>query len=900
MHRNRLLRIAAPLAAVATLAVAVPVHAEGPGGYGKNDGGGFRNVLPPGQNGLATFQDYLAFQSKGTRPRHWADQQPLYENLLYASPSLSDDQVDDYFKDATFGVRKAKRESVVEPRDGVTIIRDADYGVPRVYGQTRKDTMFGAGYASAADRLFLMDVLRHTGRADLSNFLGGGNVQADANQWQFAPYTEADLEDQLRRPGRGSQKAWKKLRGDVKAYVGGINTYITAARKDPQLMPAEYTAIGKRVQRWKQTDVIATASLFGGIFGRGGGAEVASGLAFRALEARFGTDEARALWSGFRDRNDPSAPTTVPGSFPYMTGDSFAAKGLAIPDAGSVTPAKVVSGQKTARSLASEEAPRAGAGFGELLLEERLDGHHSNWLLLAGRESASGRPMAVMGPQVGYYLPQVLTEIELHGPGIDARGAAFPGVSMYVQLGRGRDYAWSATSAGSDNTDTFAEVLCSGSKHKYRYKGKCRTMDKLVRKLSWTPNRIDSTPAGTATLTAYRTVHGVVRSYGTVGGKPVAFVTARSTYLHEADSIEGFRRLNRPGDVKGPKGFHKAASKIRFTFNWAYTDSTKTAYYLSGAYPRRAKGTSPDFPILGTGEYDWVGFDPQRNTSDLIEPDDHPRAVDRAVTVSWNNKPAKDWAAADDQWGYGPLYRSDLIEEKLRDAVAGDKKATLAQMVQAMEESATQDIRGVKVLPTVFEVMGTPTDPQVAQAVQTLKAWTADGAHRRDLDRDGVYERSAAVEIMDAWWPRLVAAQFESALGAEAFEAVQSLVGIGATSTSPRAPGFSDGWWGYTVQDLQSLLAGGQPVPGGFSRVFCGGGDPAACRSALEDSLKQALSVSPRQTYGVGACAADPQPSCWDKNRPRVTAAIGQPGAFPFQNRPTFQQVVSVGKPVKR
>ncbi|MGZ4271632.1 MAG: penicillin acylase family protein, partial [Solirubrobacteraceae bacterium] len=47
-----------------------------------------------------------------------------------------------------------------------------------------------------------------------------------------------------------------------------------------------------------------------------------------------------------------------------------------------------------------------------------------------------------MGPQVGYYVPQILMEEDLHGPGVDARGASFPGVNLYVELGHGRDYAW--------------------------------------------------------------------------------------------------------------------------------------------------------------------------------------------------------------------------------------------------------------------------------------------------------------------------------------------------------------------------------------------------------------------------------------------------------------------------
>ena len=34
-----------------------------------------------------------------------------------------------------------------------------------------------------------------------------------------------------------------------------------------------------------------------------------------------------------------------------------------------------------------------------------------------------------MGPQVGYYTPEVFLEYELHAPGIDVCGVSFPGAS---------------------------------------------------------------------------------------------------------------------------------------------------------------------------------------------------------------------------------------------------------------------------------------------------------------------------------------------------------------------------------------------------------------------------------------------------------------------------------------
>ncbi|MBS1884809.1 MAG: penicillin acylase family protein, partial [Actinobacteria bacterium] len=105
--------------------------------YGWNDAGGFRDVLPPGENGLDNLPQVLAFKATKTIPPHYDDQQPLYENLLYGAPTLTDEAIPNYFKDATFGVPANEVESQVEPKPGVTILRDKAYGVPHIYGETR-------------------------------------------------------------------------------------------------------------------------------------------------------------------------------------------------------------------------------------------------------------------------------------------------------------------------------------------------------------------------------------------------------------------------------------------------------------------------------------------------------------------------------------------------------------------------------------------------------------------------------------------------------------------------------------------------------------------------------------------------------------------------------------------
>jgi len=914
-----------PTVAAALAALLAPATAGAVDPYGANDAGGFRNVLPPGANGHDNALDLATFLASGQRPAHWDDQQPLYDGLIAAAPVLSHDDLDRLFKDATFGVRDGDVASTEQPRPGVTIVRDAGYGVPHVYGVTHADVMYGAGWAGAEDRLFLMDVLRHTGRAELSSFAGGSaaNRELDRTQWQLAPYTEADLQRQIDDAPKLYGAGGRAVIDDVTAYVQGINDWIAKAKLDPTLLPAEYAALGRQPEPWKLTDVIATASLIGGIFGKGGGREVDSALVLQALEQRFGHDAGRAAWRDFREKRDPETITTIRGTrFPYETGNPFATRGLALPDPGSVHAAPVAppvsaasgaasgvsavpgaasavsaapgtaSGVSAASGAASRVSavPGVAAGIGAALLSAaREPAHASNWLLVSAAKSATGHPIAVMGPQVGYYVPQILMELDLHGPGIDARGAAFPGVNLYVQLGHGRDYAWSATTATSDNVDTFAEVLCRDDVH-YRYRGECRPMEKLERTNSWTPNLTDQTPPGSETLTAYRTVHGIVVARGTVGGRAVAFAQARTTYFHEADSALGFRKLNDPGAIHDPQSFMDAASDINFGFNWAYVDAAHIAYYQSGWYPLRAKGTSPDFPVLGTGEYDWRG---------RLGFAEHPHVVDQDYLVSWNNRQAPGWSAADDQYAYGSVQRAQLLDRFVRAGLRNGGTLRLEDLVQAMGEPATQDLRGVKVLPTLLRAVGDPPDEASRRALATLRDWMAHGAHRRDLDGDGVYDDDAAVTLMDAWWPRLVRAEFEPTLQAPAFAAIQRMLAVGDHTTGdPTAPDFFDGWWGYVHKDLRTLLNRRDPA-GRFSRVYCGGGSPSACRAALQASLREALGVTRAELYGKGDCQDDPDAECFDRNRSTIAAGIDVPPA-PFQNRPTFQQTVALTRALPR
>ncbi len=121
----------------------------------------------------------------------------MYNALTTAAGNITEATIPDYYKDATFGVPAGDVESTQTPEPGVTIVRDKQYGVPHIYGDTRPELMFGIGYATAEDRLFFIDALRHSGQGDLATSPAGPMSAWTSRCGQAEPYTQQDLVNQV-------------------------------------------------------------------------------------------------------------------------------------------------------------------------------------------------------------------------------------------------------------------------------------------------------------------------------------------------------------------------------------------------------------------------------------------------------------------------------------------------------------------------------------------------------------------------------------------------------------------------------------------------------------------------------------------------------------------------------
>ncbi len=949
--------------------------------------GVFLNVLPPGSADANNGNIDADPNSK--------NQLVMYENLVfsddYPTPGqLSDgDLVPSYFKNGPLLSETAfeSLRAVTNGTNSARIGRD-DMGVPHIYGEQRSDVLFGTGYATAADRMFAIDVLRHVGRGRMSDFLGpaSGNYSSDRSLSRFGGYDEQEMQDQIDQLALRFGADGVQAQQDVDDFVSGINQYIDDVKNGAdgaESLPIEYSALGLELRSFTARDVLAIAALVQSTFATGGGGEHQQVQLLQGLAGLFPGDARAAceMWRDIRQASDPERPNTTSLRFetqspptideaacPLEDGFAAAYPGAALFDEGSLQDLELLSivdcvppDTATAEDVECPEFqndvvddPIAAAGAIQIfrpgatietqfargipyrvkdpshdelqvgrararatlqgvrlaLKEHSFPDAMSNAILVNADQTEEGHPIAVFGPQTGYFSPQILVEFSQQGGGIHSRGMAFAGLP-YVIIGRGIDHAWSATSSGDDITDIRVLRLCepdggepTRASTSYLYKGVCTPM--LQRTDSWTAET-NLTTAGAANQRVTRNIlrapdYGPVFATATVAGAPVALAVQRSTFFGEVDSVRPFLATSR-NDMVDPEAFYEVFNSLTGTFNWFYVDAENIAYFNSGLLPIRAAGVHPDLPQWGTGEFDWQQtatgrINPEFSFGNFLPLENHPRESNppAGYFANWNNAQAPGFYANDGQTGYGRVYRSELLSRRL-DAFRAQDGAPLhtrASMVQVMVDAGTTDLRGQEVLPRVFEVLGDVTDLTGFErdVVQLMKDWVANGPNglgsmRRDRTGPGLdvsslqYEDRAAVAFMDAWWNRMIDAvlpQLKQVEGAG--------VMIGGRHNSPGATGsaFQGGYYGYVLRVLEMAL-GQSAAP--YQRLACAEtGSFSDCRAALVTSLEETIA-----DLGNDMAQWDPTLEADDAIDATALGLADVPDIH-WQNRPTWQQVV--------
>src|SRR5437764_671957 len=626
------------------------------------------------------------------------NQLPLYDALTPLRGNVSDADIARDFLPENFAPVGATRVEATG-RPGTTIVYDA-YGVPHITGKSLADLAFGAGWVTARDRGLLLQVGRGPARVALADVPGIDAFGLVTSGQSFVPsaQTEQLVTDEVRLIESTYGDKGREIVAEAQAEADGVNAYFAAHHVNQPPVTVN--------------DVIAVTAFIGSIFGAGGGAEATNAAFLSKLEHHMGAHNGRKAWNDAMMFDDPEAPTTITRRFDYPVLTGGPVTGSVPIDEGSIVsldprnPSTAAKGTATTHVAAPSSDGTTYPAAGPVPHKEA-----SNFLVVAPQRSATHDSLAVMGPQLGYYYPEIVEQVHLTGPGVEAQGVAVPGMSMYVLIGRTTDYAWSLTSADQDVRDVFAEQLCNPDRSAptrqsdhYLYKGRCITFQIFdAGLLNGSPLRYPTS------------VHGPVIGTATSNGRPIALTRARSTFGRDGLNLAALKDMT-DGKATTPSRFYTIANEFGFTFNWAYVSRHATAYFSSGQLPRRAPGLDRRLPTLGTGAYDWHGF---------LSRDEHPHAVfgPDGLLLNWNNQSAPGFMHGDDT-PFGSVHRVELFNRFPRNV-------TLAGDVGVMNRAATEDTRAL-VWPVVSEVLHGSNAPSASDGniVGLLDNWV-----RRDAPR---------------------------------------------------------------------------------------------------------------------------------------------------------------------
>ena len=267
-------------------------------------------------------------------------------------------------------------------------MRDADH-VPHIFGKTHDDVTVGAGWVLAEDRGLLLEQARYNARVAAVDAPGLDALSLIAGLETFEPsaQTEKRGREPDQGPGGGRPEGPARCSTTSTSTSKGINEY--------------YTSTGNKAAPWTRTDIYALNALKGQFVGEGGGDEADGRDAPRlAAPPSSAPTKGEEVFDDLRELDDPETPGERPrvGELPAAAAEH----GRQRDHRRRELPCR----SSPARPLPAAIAPSTS----------------SNALLVSADRSATGHPLMVAGPQIGYFYPGLVLEMDLHGPGIHARG----------------------------------------------------------------------------------------------------------------------------------------------------------------------------------------------------------------------------------------------------------------------------------------------------------------------------------------------------------------------------------------------------------------------------------------------------------------------------------------------
>ncbi|MGI8772421.1 MAG: penicillin acylase family protein [Acidobacteriaceae bacterium] len=316
----------------------------------------------------------------------------------------------------------------------VTVRRDG-HGVPHIEASTMDDLIAAQGYVTAQDRLWQMDMIRRMAAGEAAELLGAALLPHDRMQrvLLFRPTAErlaASLQPRDRR--------------FFEDYARGVNAYIA---ENSGHLPAEFRVLGYKPRPWQPVDSILVALSMIQTLDE----QWQTKLSREHIEARLGPTLAADLYPTGSWRDHPPTQSTpdltqperdVPKATPEQNEDTGSG--------GSISTALFGSAEDL---LQLEQL--AGSGLAPDIRCRGCQPGSNEWAV-AGKHTASGRPLMSNDMHLTHQVPNIWYETDLRAGTFHVTGVTVPG-APFIIAGHNEHIAWGFTALYGDVQDVYVE-----------------------------------------------------------------------------------------------------------------------------------------------------------------------------------------------------------------------------------------------------------------------------------------------------------------------------------------------------------------------------------------------------------------------------------------------------------
>ena len=322
------------------------------------------------------------------------------------------------------------------------LVRRDGHGVPHIEAANQDDLMLAQGYVTAQERMWQMDMLRRNAAGELAEILGRGALDHDRMQ-------------RVLQFGNVADRVYRSLPADeqhrYQQYARGVNLYLA---ENAHRLPVEFRLMHYRPRPWRGEDTVLIGMNMVQMLDTHWDAKlarerIAADLNNPRLEADLypvGSWRDQPPTSAVADMTEPHPSPDAPDedlnqsrNGAILTGKETRA-GAAAP--GDLPTAAEVAGLRRAMGLPECAGCTPGS---------------NNWVI-AGKHTASGKPLLSNDMHLDLTVPNIWFMAELEAPGLHVAGVTLPGMPLVV-AGHNEHIAWGFTALYADVQDLYVERL---------------------------------------------------------------------------------------------------------------------------------------------------------------------------------------------------------------------------------------------------------------------------------------------------------------------------------------------------------------------------------------------------------------------------------------------------------